>query len=101
MAKVGNNKIFGLYDYYQSIENTYPEFSKKIALRGIIHFDTIKELVTTKDLAPFANTWSVALNTKDIMKYTHERMTKTISDEMVKSTLKQEKTSRGWSKTDA
>jgi hypothetical protein len=40
---------FLFYDVFQSIENLYPEFSKHIALRGVLSFLTFKKIVSEND----------------------------------------------------
>jgi len=74
IEKEWNDKIFPLFSYYQSIENTFPEFAKHIALRWEIHFDTLKEIIWTKDNENYAHIWSTILDPRWITKYTKSKM---------------------------
>ena len=65
----GFDEIFALNSYYQSIENTFPEFSKNLALRWVLHYDTMKKLFATKDNDNFAYLWNTVLDSRDITKY--------------------------------
>lgn len=64
-----NNKIFPLFWYYQDIENSFPEFSKNIALRWELHFDTLKKIISTKENSKYAHIWNTILYSKDFTKY--------------------------------
>lgn len=69
VKKEGNNKIFPLFTYYQNIQNTFPVIGGKIALRGIVTFDALKLLVTTKDDEYFTHIWEIVLDGRAITKY--------------------------------
>ena len=68
-----NNEIFPLFWYYQDIENTFPDFAKNIALRWELHFDTLKEIIGTKDNAKYAHIWNTILDSRGFTKYTQAK----------------------------
>jgi len=46
----GADKRFPLATYYQSIENLFPEFAKRLSFRGTLQYDTFKKLLTSPSL---------------------------------------------------
>jgi len=69
----GNNKIFSLNSYYQEIENNFPEFWEHLALRWELHYDILKEVISTKDNKKYAHIWNTILDPLDITKYSLEK----------------------------
>ncbi|PCI25089.1 hypothetical protein COB57_02615 [Candidatus Peregrinibacteria bacterium] len=63
------DNIFAFQSYYQAIQDTFPEFSEHLALRGVLHFDTMKELLATRDNEYFNYLWHTVLDTREITKY--------------------------------
>ena len=72
--KLPENTIFGLHSYYQAIENTFPNFAKHLALRGVLKFSTLKKVLAHKDAAELSHVWSTVLGTNNITKYALQKM---------------------------
>lgn len=51
----GINKTFPLNEYYQAIENRFPEFAKLLSFRGSLKFETFKKLLA-EEQTPEVNT---------------------------------------------
>ncbi len=65
----GYDTVFPLSSYYQTIENTYPAFSEKLALRGVLKWNTVKELLATRGVSEFSALWNTVLDPRDITYY--------------------------------
>ena len=65
----GYDTVFALNSYYQAIENTYPKFAEKLALRGVLQYQTVKELLATRGVSEFSAIWDTVLNPNEITKY--------------------------------
>jgi len=65
----GADAVFALNSYYQAIENSFPDFSSKLALRGVIDYGTVKELLATRGVSAFATIWQSVLDPREITKY--------------------------------
>lgn len=65
----GYDTVFSLNSYYQAIENSFPQFGSKLALRGVIQYSTVKELLATRGVTGFTSLWESVLDTRDITKY--------------------------------
>ncbi len=76
------NKVFPLNSYYQSIEDTFPEFWEKLSLRWILPYNTIKKLLATKDDTNFAHIWNTVLDTREITKYSLEKEEDSLEEEI-------------------
>lgn len=81
----GNDAVFPLFGYYQSVENAFPEFSKRVALRGVVHFDVLKDALSAKDDGAFARIWNTVMDTDEVTKYYHDKTVGKITAEQVKS----------------
>jgi hypothetical protein len=65
----GYDTVFSLNSYYQAIENSFPQFGSKLALRGVLQYNTVKELLATRGVPGFAVLWQSVLDPRDITKY--------------------------------
>lgn len=65
----GYDTVFALNSYYQAIENAYPAFAEKLALRGVLQYDTVKELLATRGISGFSSLWNSVLDSREITKY--------------------------------
>jgi hypothetical protein len=65
----GYDTVFPLNSYYQAIENTYPKFGARLSLRGILKYDTLKELLATRGVAGFEAIWQSVLDPRELTKY--------------------------------
>ena len=66
----GYDTVFSLNSYYQAIENTYPTFAERLALRGVLQYQTVKELLATRGISEFSALWETVLNPADITRPT-------------------------------
>jgi hypothetical protein len=69
VVKEWNDRIFPYFSYYQTIENTFPELAKHLALRWEIYFDTLKEIIWTRNDDRYAHIWDTVLNSKWFTEY--------------------------------
>jgi hypothetical protein len=65
----GYDTVFSLNSYYQAIENTYPKFGTRLSLRGILKYDTLKELLATRGVSGFEAVWQSVLDPRELTKY--------------------------------
>ncbi len=65
----GYDTVFSLNSYYQAIENSFPQFGSKLALRGVLQYSTVKELLATRGVPGFAVLWESVLDPREITKY--------------------------------
>jgi hypothetical protein len=65
----GYDTVFMLNSYYQAIENAYPKFAQKLALRGVLQYSTVKELLATRGVSEFSSLWNSVLDSREITKY--------------------------------
>ncbi len=68
-ALSGYDTVFALNSYYQAIENSFPQFGTKLALRGVLDYGTVKELLATRGVSGFAALWQTVLDPREITKY--------------------------------
>ena len=81
VEKEGLDQIFALNSYYQAIENKFPEFSEKMAIRWVVHYDTLKEVLATGDDDDFAYVWETVLDPRAITVYALEKKNGTLQEE--------------------
>lgn len=65
----GYDTVFALNSYYQAIENSYPKFAEKLALRGVLQYNTVKELLATRGVSEFSALWDTVLDPTGITRY--------------------------------
>jgi hypothetical protein len=65
----GYDTVFALNSYYQAIENAYPKFAQKLALRGVLQYSTVKELLATRGVSEFSSLWNSVLDGRELTKY--------------------------------
>lgn len=65
----GYDTVFALNSYYQAIENAYPVFAQGLALRGVLQYSTVKELLATRGVSEFAALWNSVLDSREITRY--------------------------------
>ncbi len=65
----GYDTVFSLNSYYQAIENSFPQLGAKLALRGVLNYTTVKELLATRGVPGFATIWQSVLDPRELTKY--------------------------------
>ena len=65
----GKNKDFVLYDFYQEIENVFPDFAKHLSLRGALSFETTKKILEDSSNPRYAEIINTTIHPFDFVKY--------------------------------
>lgn len=75
-----NNEIFPLFTYYQDIEDTFPEFGQKLALRWELSFDSMKSMIGTRDNSDYTHIWNTVLDPRGVTQYMLAKESWTVSE---------------------
>lgn len=66
-----DHDVFPYFEFYQEIENNFPEFARYLAVNWIINFDTLKEAIAERHEHEFADLWSVIVNQRDLDRFAY------------------------------
>ena len=66
----GTNKLFLFNTFYQAAQDTFPDFAEHLAFKGVIHYDTLKRLLTSNSAsAEMQEIWEMVLDGRELTKY--------------------------------
>ncbi len=71
VSEVSDNDVFPLFNFYQEIENVYPDFWQYLAINWHLQFDTLKEMIDKRHDHEYADLWSSIINSRQIQKYAY------------------------------
>jgi hypothetical protein len=70
----GINKIFPLAEYYQAIEARFPEFAKRLSVRGSLQYETFKKLIIEKQEPEIVKLINNLLDYRQLMIYATKKI---------------------------